>query len=46
MVSSATAMGTPMKAPATPHRAVQKNTEKSTTKGEIDKALPAILGSR
>jgi hypothetical protein len=44
-VSRAIVIGTPMKAPNVPHRNVQRNTEKSTTKGEIASTLPETRGS-
>ena len=46
IVSSAMAIGTPMKVPANPHRPVQKKTENRTRNGEIESAFPAIRGSR
>ena len=46
IVSSAMAIGTPMKVPGRPHRPVQKKTENRTRNGEIESALPAIRGYR
>ncbi len=39
-------MGTPIKAPANPHRKLQKNTAKITAKGDIFKDAPVSRGSR
>ena len=39
-------IGTPMKAPASPHMKLQKNTEKMTAKGDMASDAPASLGSR
>src|SRR6516164_9274456 len=44
--SKAMTIGTPMKAPETPQRKLQKNTANRTMNGEMDRAAPAIRGSR
>src|SRR6185312_747023 len=44
-VSAAMAIGTPMKAPNKPQRKVHRNTENSTTKGEMASFFPATRGS-
>ncbi len=46
IVMTAIMIGTPMNAPGRPHRNNQKNTENSTTNGDIDSAAPATRGSR
>src|SRR5262249_48431918 len=46
MVKIAIIIGRPIKAPAIPQRKLQKNTASRTMNGDIDKAAPAIRGSR
>ena len=46
MVSATMRIGTPMKAPATPHRKLQKKTANSTMNGDSDNCAPAMRGSR
>src|SRR6185312_9362362 len=46
IVKIAIMIGSPIKAPAMPQRKLQKNTTNRTMNGDIDKAAPAIFGSR
>ena len=45
-VSMAIVIGTPISAPGIPQRKLQKNTAKTTARGEMASAAPAISGSR
>ena len=45
-VSTATRMGTPMKAPVRPQSRLHRNTMNITAKGDIDKVDPVNTGSR